>query len=132
MFDYIFFFYLILASYKHYQLLSISGLVEHPGYGLLIVGYSLGGGVASLITEELMYHQRKNEDMPNELMIRCMTYGAPPTYSCPNGYKNPNIFAFKNHNDCVRKCYRLIIWIDHFIKYVKIGCIIDRCYLIHN
>ena len=82
-------------------------MVENPDYGILIVGYSLGGGVASLITEELLYHQRKNEDVPNETMIRCITYGAPPTYSCPNNYKNPNIFSMKNHNDCVRKIYRI-------------------------
>ena len=39
---------------------------ENPDYGILIVGYSLGGGVASLITEELLYRQRQNEDVPNE------------------------------------------------------------------
>ena len=69
---------------------NFKALVENPDYGILIVGYSLGGGVASLITEELLYRQRQNEDVPNETMIRCITYGAPPTYSCPENYKNPN------------------------------------------
>ena len=78
-------------------------MVENPDYGILIVGYSLGGGVASLITEELLYQQRKNDNVPNETMIRCITYGAPPTYSCPKNYKNPHIFSLKNYNDCIRK-----------------------------
>ena len=86
-------------------------MVENPDYGILIVGYSLGGGVASLITEELLYRQRQNEDVPNETMIRCITYGAPPTYSCPENYKNPNIFSMKNYNDCVRKTSRYDVFV---------------------
>ena len=89
-------------------------MVENPDYGILIVGYSLGGGVASLITEELLYRQRQNEDVPNETMIRCITYGAPPTYSCPENYKNPNIFSMKNYNDCVRKTSRYDVFVGFF------------------
>ena len=71
-----------------------------------------------MITEELLYRQRQNEDVPNETMIRCITYGAPPTYSCPNNYKNPNIFSMKNHNDCVRKIYRINV--NNYISFLKI------------
>ena len=67
------------------------------------MGYSLGGGVATLITEDLLYHQGYEGGIPDTVLIRCMTYGAPPVYSCPNGYINPQLFAFKNHNDAVSK-----------------------------
>ena len=78
-------------------------LADNSGYGLLIVGYSLGGGVATLVMEELLHHQGEESGIPKTVLIRCVTYGAPPVYSCPNGYKNPNLFAFKNHNDVVSK-----------------------------
>ena len=93
------------------QTLIIVALNAHPGYELLIVGYSLGGGVASLIAEELLFKQRKPtftkhpNVFPKHVMIRCITYGAPPTYSCPDNYKNPHIFSIKNHHDVISKIY---------------------------
>ena len=93
------------------QISMIAALNAHPGYELLIVGYSLGGGVASLIAEELLFKQRKPtfqhhpNVFPKHVMIRCITYGAPPTYSCPNNYKNPHIFSIKNHHDVISKIY---------------------------
>ena len=84
--------------------------------------------MASLITEELLYRQRQFEDVPNETMIRCITYGAPPTYSCPENYKNPNIFSMKNYNDCVRKTSRYDVFVGFLL--IRVSDQLSFCHLI--
>ena len=79
-------------------------LRDNPGYGVLVVGYSLGGGVGQLLAMELMLKQGKTTNhIPKHVLIRCITYGAPPIFDCPGGQRNPKIFSVKNNNDGVRK-----------------------------
>jgi len=77
----------------------VEKLVELSDYKLVIVGYSLGAGVAQLITLKLTDGEEKDR-IPSTTEVLCVTYGAPPVYlSDDPGYINPNIISVYNHND---------------------------------
>jgi len=76
----------------------VERLAELPDYKLVIVGYSLGAGVAQLITLKLTDGEEKARMPPNEIL--CITFGAPPVYlSNEPGYINPSIISVYNHSD---------------------------------
>ena len=65
---------------SHTQALS-----DHPDYGVLVTGYSLGAGIAPLLTMTLMSGE---VDLGGGTpQIRCITYGAPPVFQLASGDK---------------------------------------------
>merc|ERR1712165_112698 len=60
----------------------IKAIFDNEGYGILVSGYSLGAGVCHLLTMDLLKRQKDGE-IPQEVSIRCLSYGAPPVYECP-------------------------------------------------
>lgn len=77
----------------------IKAVSENEGYGILITGYSLGAGVCQLLAMDLMEKQQAGGDIPTEISIRCLSFGAPPVYECPNGTTHPNLFSVVNNHD---------------------------------
>eukprot|EP00090_Calanus_glacialis_P011310 TRINITY_DN19740_c0_g1_i1.p1 TRINITY_DN19740_c0_g1~~TRINITY_DN19740_c0_g1_i1.p1 ORF type:complete len:510 (-),score=107.93 TRINITY_DN19740_c0_g1_i1:92-1621(-) len=76
----------------------VERLAELPDYKLVIIGYSLGAGVAQLITLKLTDGEEKAKMPSNEVL--CITFGAPPVYiSDEPGYINPSIISVYNHSD---------------------------------
>ena len=77
----------------------VEKLTELRDYKLVILGYSLGAGVAQLLAIELSEGESRAR-LPAESQVLCVTYGAPPVYrhSSP-GYSLPNIISVYNHND---------------------------------
>eukprot|EP00092_Neocalanus_flemingeri_P020912 GFUD01022655.1.p1 GENE.GFUD01022655.1~~GFUD01022655.1.p1 ORF type:complete len:449 (+),score=115.12 GFUD01022655.1:272-1618(+) len=77
----------------------VEKLVELPDYKLVVVGYSLGAGVAQLITLKLTDGKEK-ERIPESTEVLCITFGSPPVYiSDEPGYINPSIISVYNHSD---------------------------------
>ena len=76
-----------------------SALSKHTGYKLVILGYSLGAGVAQLLCIELT-QGKSSSVLPGGVQVLCVTYGAPPVYlhSSP-GFTLPNLISVYNHND---------------------------------
>ena len=78
------------------RVLHLKGLKD---YTLLMVGYSLGAGVAQLLGIKLSEGE-ENQQLPEGAKILCVTFGAPPVYAADEvGYVNPNIISVYNHND---------------------------------
>ena len=77
----------------------VDKLRELSGYKLVILGYSLGAGVAQLLAVELTEGESKSR-LPAETQVLCVTYGAPPVYrhNTP-GFSLPNLISVYNHND---------------------------------
>ena len=72
---------------------------ELKDYTLLVVGYSLGAGVAQLLGIKLSEGE-ENKQLPEGANILCVTFGAPPVYAADEvGYVNPSIISVYNHND---------------------------------
>ena len=76
-----------------------TALSNNEGYGILITGYSLGAGVCSLLAMDMMKKQTESGEIPPEVPIRCLSYGAPPVYECPEGTTHPNILSVVNNHD---------------------------------
>ena len=55
-------------------------LDKHPGYELLIIGYSLGAGLAQLIALDCEVGECRHM-MPRDINIRVLGYGSPPVYT---------------------------------------------------
>ena len=74
-------------------------LSQYPDHRLLILGYSLGAGVAQLLTIELTLGATAAK-LPNGAQVLCVTFGAPPVYmhSSPD-FTLPNLISVYNHND---------------------------------
>jgi hypothetical protein len=53
---------------------------KHPGFGILVTGYSLGAGIGHLVTMDLVEGQAAH-CLPCTVQIRCITYGAPPVFA---------------------------------------------------
>ena len=73
---------------------------DHPDYGVLVTGYSLGAGIAPLLTMKLLSGEVDLAGEPPS--IRCISYGAPPVYEPANGavtFAVPNIYNVVNDND---------------------------------
>ena len=83
--------------------MSNTATSDYPDYGILITGYSLGAGVNQLLTLDLMRRQKVDNDLPQEVSIRCISYGAPAVYECPQGTKHSNIFTVVNNHDGLGK-----------------------------
>ena len=64
-----------------------------------MTGYSLGAGVCQLLAMDLMKSQTDNEEIPEGVQIRCISYGAPPVYECAQRIIHPNIFSVVNNHD---------------------------------
>jgi len=75
-------------------------LHKHPGYSLLLVGYSLGAGLAQLFMMELELGKAK-EIFPPGTKIRAITFGCPPVFTAPGGFNLSNILMISNNNDCI-------------------------------
>jgi len=75
-------------------------LTQYSGYSLLIVGYSLGAGLAHLFMMELELGGAK-QALPQGTKIRAITYGCPPVFTVPNGKVSTlnNILMVSNRND---------------------------------
>ena len=74
-------------------------LQKHSDYNLVILGYSLGAGVAQLVTLRLC-DGPESEKIPNSVKIFGICYGSPPVYkSSMGGFSHPNIYCVINHND---------------------------------
>ena len=79
--------------------LIVEKLTELPDYKLMIVGYSLGAGVAQLLALRLSEGPEQSR-LPEGADMQCVTFGAPPVYaSSEPGYVNPAIISVYNHND---------------------------------
>ena len=88
---------------------------ENEGYGILITGYSLGGGVCQLLAMDLMEKQQAGGEIPTEISIRCLSFGAPPVYECPNGKTHPNFFSVVNNHDGLGTIFMLSIYHEYEI-----------------
>lgn len=76
-----------------------SELTKHPGYSLLVIGYSLGAGLAQLLTMELELGQARDL-LPPDVAVRTIGYGSPPVFTSNNTIPVlPNIFLVQNNND---------------------------------
>jgi len=75
-------------------------LSKYPGYSLLLVGYSLGAGLAHLFMMDLELGGAK-QSFPPGTKIRAITYGCPPVFTAPSGNVSTldNILMISNHND---------------------------------
>jgi len=73
-------------------------LQKFPGYSLLLVGYSLGAGLAHLFMLDLELGNAK-ESFPPGTQIRAITFGCPPVFTAPGGFSLNNILMISNHND---------------------------------
>ena len=79
--------------------LVVDKLTKHSNYKLMIVGYSLGAGVAQLLALRLSEGPEQSR-LPEGSDMQCVTFGAPPVYaSSEPGYVNPSIISVYNHND---------------------------------
>ena len=91
----------------------ILAVSENEGYGILITGYSLGAGVCQLLAMDLMEKQKEGGDIPQEISIRCLSFGAPPVYECPHGKTHPNLFSVVNNHDGLGRMNNIV---SHFIS----------------
>ena len=79
--------------------LMVDKLTELKDYKLMIVGYSLGAGVAQLLALRLSEGPEQAR-LPAGADMQCVTFGAPPVYaSSEPGYVNSSITSVYNHND---------------------------------
>lgn len=77
----------------------VTALNTWPEYKLVILGYSLGAGVAQLITIDLTQGPNA-ERIPHTTQVLCVTFGAPPVYTHNTpGFTLPNLISVYNHND---------------------------------
>jgi len=77
----------------------ITTLNQYSHYNLVILGYSLGAGVAQLVTLRLS-DGPESQQIPRTVDIFGICYGSPPVYkSSVRGFSHPNIYCVINHND---------------------------------
>ena len=77
----------------------VEKLKQLPDYKLVILGYSLGGGVAQLLTLELSLGPGAAK-LPVNTKVIGLTFGSPPVYlhNSPD-FVLPNLISVYNHND---------------------------------
>ena len=84
---------------------SFSVLVDtvaaHPGYSVLVVGYSLGAGLAQLYTAQLLSDPDCRSRLPEDVSIRALCYGSPPVFRMRDGEQItfPEIVIVNNDKD---------------------------------
>ena len=77
----------------------ITTLKLYSNYNLVVLGYSLGAGVAQLVTLRLS-DGPESQQIPPTVKIYGFCYGSPPVYkSSIQGFSHPNIYCVVNHND---------------------------------
>ena len=77
-------------------------VTSNPGYSVLVVGYSLGAGLAQLFTAELLETEELRSSLPPDTKIRALCYGAPPVFRAEDGGKHkvyPEIVIIQNNKD---------------------------------
>merc|ERR1712192_90000 len=89
-------------------------LSTHPGFSLLFIGYSLGAGIAQLLTVSLQHRQHeaaasttsaagaKEEErlqLPAGTKLRTLSFGCPPIFASAHLPCMDNILDVLHHND---------------------------------
>ena len=79
--------------------LLVEKLKQLPDYKLVILGYSLGGGVAQLLTLDLSLGPNAKK-LPANTKVTGLTFGSPPVYvhNSPD-FVLSNLISVYNHND---------------------------------
>ena len=79
----------------------VGKLKQLPDYKLVILGYSLGGGVAQLLTLDLSLGDAAKK-LPANTKVSGLTFGSPPVYvhNSPD-FVLPNLISVYNHNDAI-------------------------------
>merc|ERR1711962_727573 len=73
-------------------------LRRYNGFSLLIVGYSLGAGLAQLFTRMV----KREKKLPEGVMVKAICYGCPPVFLSSDGSGiEDDVLAVSNHNDGV-------------------------------
>jgi hypothetical protein len=88
-----------LSIYSKCEDILTDAIKQNPGYDILIVGYSLGGGIGQLLTLYLMERLKQKE--MRSVLVRCIAFAAPPAVNCSADNRYPNIFSIRNGNDIV-------------------------------
>jgi len=65
----------ILAKVKEHL---TSALAREPNFSLLVIGYSLGAGLAQLVTAQLL--EGPEASLVSGAKVRCLAFGAPPVF----------------------------------------------------
>ncbi|KAI9291100.1 alpha/beta-hydrolase [Neoconidiobolus thromboides FSU 785] len=105
---------LALASEKsEVHSIIAKALTQYPGYGLVLCGHSLGGGVVSLLSAlwgektesengETLFVTSKASQLPNGRFMHCFTYGVPPALTLDGAnYCNGLVTSLINQDDIV-------------------------------
>ena len=77
-------------------------VTSNPGFSVLVVGYSLGAGLAQLFTAELLETEELRSELPPDTEIRALCYGAPPVFRAGGGGEHkvfPEIVILQNYKD---------------------------------
>jgi len=74
-------------------------LEENPGYSILVVGYSLGSGLAQLYAAQLLASEEIRSQLPEDIVIRALCYGAPPIFRSEERRVFPEIVIVQNDKD---------------------------------
>ncbi|XP_023348320.1 uncharacterized protein LOC111717035, partial [Eurytemora carolleeae] len=71
----------------------------NPGCTFVILGYSLGAGIAQLVAYSLLSPEYKNL-IPDGIEVRTVLYGCPPVYGSSTSIPQlKNVLVVQNHND---------------------------------
>ena len=94
----------ILRGAKNLEIEALPCLVEQlrrwPGYSLLLAGYSLGAGLAQLLTLSLM-HGTAAALLPPGTKVYTLSYGCPPVFHSLSLPCLDNVLDILNHNDAI-------------------------------
>ena len=85
----------------HECLVNVLG--DHPGYGLVMTGHSLGAGVAELVTMEILQGEQDFLN-PEVTPVSCVALAPPPVFHSHDGVSREVFEAidiFINSDDCV-------------------------------
>jgi len=74
-------------------------LEKNPGYSILVVGYSLGSGLAQLYAAQLLTSEELRSQLPEDIVIRALCYGAPPIFRSEEKRVFPEIVIVQNDKD---------------------------------
>ena len=77
-----------------------AALEREPGLSVLVVGYSLGAGLAQLYTASLLEGEAAAL-LPPGTEVLALCYGAPPVYQSEDGKTFPQIVIIHNNKDGV-------------------------------
>jgi len=76
----------------------LEALESNPSFSILVVGYSLGAGLAQLYAAQLLDGEYASQ-LPEDTKIRALCYGAPPVYRSDNGKVFDEIIIIQNDKD---------------------------------